>query len=70
MNDDQDPKIHVVPTAKDEAAGAWQTMTRMMEQQRAFAAEVAKTRRALYLAYKAEGFTDAEALELCKSVAL
>lgn len=31
---------------------------------------MAKIRRAHFLAYKAEGFTDAEALELCKKVTM
>ncbi len=31
---------------------------------------MARIRRAHFLAYRAEGFTDAEALELCKKVTL
>lgn len=65
-----DDKIRAIPTAKDELAGALDGMVRLWQEQRRVAAEIAKTRRALYSAYVKEGFTEQQALELCKSLTI
>ncbi len=42
----------------------------LMAAQAKHASSIANARRCLYLAYLAEGFTEAEALELCKALSL
>lgn len=65
-----DEKIRTLPTARDEMAGALDAMVRIWVEQRRVAHEIASTRRALYLAYLKEGFTESQALDLVKSLAL
>lgn len=68
MTDDKDggPTLVKMPEIKNEIAAAGDHIRRhlvaLIENQKA----VAKIRRAAYLAYVEEGFTEAQALELCK----
>lgn len=65
-----DEKIRVIQTAKDETAGAFEAILRVWEGQRKNAREIARTRRALFVAYVDAGFTEPQALELCKALSL
>jgi hypothetical protein len=59
------PTVVPLPAQKNEVAAAGDNIRRhlddLIENQRA----IAKIRRAAFLAYVQEGFTDAQALELC-----
>ena len=57
-----------IPTSKDEFKGALEALTRNAPQLIAYHALLAKIRRKSYLAHIKEGFTEDQALELCKSV--
>lgn len=63
---DPPPVLATVPTAKDEMAAGFAPLARFWDEMAANAVAIAKTRRALYKAYVAEGFTEMQALELCK----
>jgi hypothetical protein len=65
MADDGPVTLVKMPDAKNEFAAAGENLRRhlddLIENQRT----IAKIRRAGYLAYIAEGFTEAQALDLC-----
>ncbi len=58
----------VMATAKDEFKGALDHMIRNTENLIAYNAALAKIRHGSYLAHIKEGFTEAQAIELCKSI--
>jgi hypothetical protein len=62
---DNGPKVVVLPAQKNEAAAAGDAIRRQLDALIENAKTIAKIRRANFDAYKAEGFTDAQALELC-----
>lgn len=66
----EEPRVVHIPTAMDKMASDFSVILRLWIQVRENAREIAKTRKALYDAYIAEGFSPAEALELSKSLAL
>lgn len=57
--------MEVIPTAEEKAIEDFAALARMMKAMSEHAEEIAKSRRALFLAYVKEGFTEAQALELC-----
>lgn len=58
------PPIATIPTAADKMAGDFAQITRFWAQMREAAEEIAATRRTLFEAYVAKGFTQTEALTL------
>lgn len=66
MNDHEMPPQLVQLGTKDELAGVIEKLRRNLENQIELGRLLAKVRRANYLAYVAEGFTDQQALELCQ----
>ncbi|MEO9297579.1 hypothetical protein [Devosia alba] len=61
----------VVPMQpKDDMKAASDMLRRMAPELMENAKTIARIRRASYLAHVAEGFTEAQALELCKSMAM
>jgi hypothetical protein len=68
MNDSGDgPKIVELVGDRDKFRGAIDAMRRDLSNHIEYAQLQAKLRRASYLAYVGEGFTEQQALELCKS---
>ncbi len=64
------PNIVGLPAQPDALRAAVEAMKRNAEAYVEMAAVHARIRRAYFLAYKATGFTDAEALELAKQAPL
>ncbi|SNT19785.1 hypothetical protein [Sphingopyxis indica] len=60
LNRSQPPKADLGEGARD-LARVWSEMAKV-------AADIAHSRRTLFLAYVAEGFSDAQAMELVKSI--
>jgi hypothetical protein len=69
MNDDT-PKLTALPTKPDEFRAAVEQMKRSEETYLEMAALYARIRFAYFLAYKGAGFSDEQALELCKRAPL
>jgi len=61
-----DEKVTALPTKPDELLAALEAQMKFMRAIPQHAATVAKARRSLFIAYMNEGFTEAQALELCK----
>ena len=59
--------IHEFPTHPDEMAAAVDKLRRAQPMIIEYVAILAKMKWAAFEAYKKEGFTDAQALELCKT---
>jgi hypothetical protein len=59
-------KITLLPTARDELLGQVSSMTRLYSALADEATAIAKARYDLFKAYRAAGFTEAQALELVK----
>lgn len=60
-------KIHSLPNKDhDELLAAFEKDRRKINAVIGFTADIAKLKRAQYLSYVAQGFTEAQALELCK----
>lgn len=64
------PNIVGLPTKPDEIRAAVESLKRNAEAFMEMGVVMARIRRAHFTAYIAEGFTPAEALELCKKVTL
>jgi hypothetical protein len=62
-------KIHQIPNLeRDATMAAFAELARMLPVLAANAATIARARRDLFNAYVAEGFTEPQALELCRSI--
>jgi hypothetical protein len=59
------PVLVSMPDRKNEIAAAGDSIRRNLEELIENQKTIAKLRRAAYLAYVAEGFTEVQALELC-----
>jgi hypothetical protein len=59
------PTLVKLPDQKNEVAAAGDHIRRHLDELIENQRVIAKIRRAAYLAYVAEGFTEAQALELC-----
>ena len=57
-----------VPKGKDDMRGALEALTRNAETMIEYSILMARIRKASYDAHVKEGFTEAQALELCKSI--
>lgn len=63
-------KITQIPGTGDELRAAMEQLRRSLPIMAEMAVEVAKIRRVMFDAYVAEGFTEEQSLELCKTLAL
>ena len=68
--DDHVPKLTPIQTAQDKTRAEIEAMRRTLTVAITAAPEIAKLRRALYLAHMEEGFTKDEALILCQKISL
>lgn len=59
-----------IPTARDELAGSFEAIVRTLSVYARYAPEIAKARFALFTAHIEAGFSEPQALELCKGLGL
>lgn len=68
MSDAQD--LTLIKGSGDDLRGAVEALRRSLPIMLQLGPEIAAYRRAMFLAYVDQGFTEPQALELCKAVAL
>jgi len=67
---DTPPNLHVLQTAPDELLAAVAQIVKLLPVHIEIARQVAQTRRAVYLAHVEAGFSEEQALSLCRSLTL